>query len=59
MTNPQTDPRCFEALDSPDPDEVTCSKACASTALDLKVLAIDLRQLACELLQMSERLKRA
>jgi len=54
---PHPEPRCFEALDAPDDDEVTCSKSIPNPTLDLKVLAIDLRHLACELLRMSERLK--
>lgn len=58
MTQVLTDPKCFEAMDAPDEDEVTCSKSAAEQAtLDLKVLAIDLRQLAADLLRMSERLK--
>lgn len=62
MANPRLDPRCFEALDAPDAEDVTCTKsvgAAAQAALDLKVLAIDLRLLAGDLLRMSERLKGA
>lgn len=57
MTQVLTDPKCFEAMDAPDPEEVTCSKAASQAALDLKVTAIELRQLANDLLRMAVRLR--
>lgn len=60
MANPRLDPRCFEALDAPEADEVTCSKSAEQVndaVIALRLMASELRVTGEALLRMAERLR--
>lgn len=55
MSQVLTDPKCFEAMDAPEPEDVTCSKLAQSVS-DLKIVADELNVLGVRLLRLAERL---